>query len=224
MPYGRKRIITANRDEAPERGGSRLTNYRDGSGALYYLAREPLHGGTNMAIGEKGSVTVLLNGAFRQHPLGGKYRKSRGIMVLESLEYSSFDLFRRQYDFEGIEPFTMVHFSKGMSEIRWDGAQIYFKSHRPNKSEIWASAQLYSPEIVEARRQWFQALLSKRPGPAEVLDFHLNGGDGDPFNDMQMNRLNVVRTVSITQVKIGAGSVEVLHKDLIKGRNDVMEW
>ncbi|MEM9052628.1 MAG: hypothetical protein AAGC47_11290, partial [Bacteroidota bacterium] len=50
----------------------------------------------------------------------------------------------------------------------------------------------------------------------QLLDFHLNGGDGDPENDMVMNRNNMVRTVSVSQIIAGDGSKSIQHRDLIK--------
>ncbi len=60
-------VITANRDESPLRKAAGLDLHETKDGRTFYIAREPVHGGTNMAIGKNGSVAVLLNGAFYPH-------------------------------------------------------------------------------------------------------------------------------------------------------------
>lgn len=217
-------IITANRDEDPKRSATGLTEHRNAHGELYHIAREPLRGGTNMAIGRKGSHVVLLNGAFEPHEFGKTYRKSRGIMVLESLDYQFFADFRSGYDFDGIEPFTLVHFANGIHELRWDGTAVHYRKHQADKGRIWASAQLYTPAVRQKRDQWFANLLSTEPSADEVFHFHLNGGDGDTGNDMVMNRANLVRTVSVTQVATDGSHIDVRHKDLIHGKSESIQW
>lgn len=218
------RTITANRDEDPERSAAGLSTYRNRRGDLFYMAREPLHGGTNMVIGQDQSVVVLLNGAFRPHPFGKSYKKSRGIMVLESLDFDSFPDFRASYDFDGIEPFTMVYLGAAVYELRWDGGKVYFMEYPKSESRVWASAQLYAPQVIEKRARWFSDLLVNKPSPEQVYHFHLYAGEGDPENDMVMNRANKVQTVSVTQLAVTSEEATLIHKDLIGDASDVRRW
>ncbi len=217
-------LITANRDEDPRRAAALLQTYRSLSGDDYWIAREPVHGGSNLAISKRAEITVLLNGAWEAHERGSHYRKSRGLVVLDSLEQNSLEDFCESYDFEGIEPFTMLRLAKIMEELRWDGSRTFYKTKAPGKPAIWASAQLYEPEVRAAREVWFEHLLSSSPSPEDVLDFHKHGGIGDPWNDMCMNRFGLVRTVSITQLCRREGSATWEHLDLVGGNSRKHKW
>lgn len=209
------KIITANRDETPTRAAKGLTAHLNRSGAVYHIAREPLKGGTNMAVGEDGSVYVLLNGAFEAHAGGGSYEVSRGLVVLESLNYPSLKAFAAAADLSRTEPFTLLRFGNVTEEMRRDGERTHYTAYTDGAERIWASAQLYAPEVREKRRRWFNDVLSDDPDADALLNFHLTGGDGDPENDMVMNRSGLVRTVSVTSVRISNRKSTVIHLDLV---------
>lgn len=212
-----KKIITANRDETPLRAARGLSTYLTSSGKAYYIAREPVKGGTNMAVGEGGSVYVLLNGAFEAHPPGGRYGKSRGLVVLESLEYPTLKAFAEAADLSQTEPFTLLRFGDVTEEMRRDSERTHYTAYSDGAERLWASAQLYSEKVRVDRKRWFRHLLASNPDADALLDFHLRGGEGDPENDMVMNRGGLVKTVSVTSVRIGPEEVTVIHKDLIEG-------
>lgn len=181
------------------------------------IAPEPVHGGTNIAIGND-QVTVLLNGAFSSHEHNPPYSKSRGLVVLESLDL---DLLRGMEadGLIGVEPFTMVRFSQEVEEVRWDGSLIHYRNFDPDTPLLVVSAQLYSEESRQKRQEWFHTFLKEFSGSPEVVfDFHRTGGDGDPHNDMVMNRDGLVQTVSITQVAHFPGDCTLRHLNLIDNR------
>ncbi len=216
-------IITANRDESPARNATGLSDYLSEKGNRYFITREPLHGGTNLVIGYRTRVSVLLNGAFGPHEFGKKYRMSRGLIVLESLEYPDLFDFSENFDFAGIEPFTMVNFGDEIQEIRWDGNHISRKGYPKNEHHIWASAQLYAPGAIEKRRQWYADLTSSAQilETQNLFDFHQYGGDGDPQNDMVMNRSDLVRTISVSQVATISGERKIKHLNVLT--NEITE-
>lgn len=209
------KIITANRDESPLRSAHQLSKYRSNGNNTYYIAKEPRKGGTNIAIAVDGRVSVLLNGAFKPHKMGGDYVKSRGILLLESLDYENVFAFAENSFLNGIEPFTLVDFQDVIREIRWDGKKVYKKSFKIGEPLIWASAQLYSEDVREKRKKWFSELLSNEPNQDDVLEFHFHGGDGDPANDLVMNRSGLVQTVSITQLVKSGDDGLIQHFDLV---------
>jgi len=223
LPLDGAAAITANRDETPLRAASGLSPHLNTDRRVYHIAKEPLHGGTNMAIGEDGTVYVLLNGAFEAHPFGKNYAVSRGIMVLECLNYGSLAAFVQSFDFSDTEPFTLLRFGDRIEEIRWDGSELHEASFPLDQPKIWASAQLYSPEAIQNRQEWFADLLKNNPGPEEVFQFHQTGGNGDPGNDMVMNRGGLVQTVSVTGVVADTREVAIHHLDLVSGsQQDVL--
>lgn len=217
VPLEGSRVITANRDESASRNAATLSTFKNHFSDSFLIAKEPLHGGTNLAIsmGSKLQVTCLLNGAFYRHPFGEKYRMSRGLMVLESLNFPLIEDFLN-FEFDGIEPFTLVRFSDVIEELRWDGQKTHYKTINVNSPHIWSSAQLYDQEIIAERKKWFdQALLSDPLNAKTLADFHHSGGVGDKYNDLVMNRKGMVQTVSISQIEIESNSKVARHWNLI---------
>jgi len=221
---GKGKIVTANRDESPFRNASSLSKHLSSSGDEYYIAKEPLKGGTNVAISPQNRMSVLLNGAFEAHKMGESYRKSRGILLLESLNYANVFEFVAKNTFKGIEPFTLIEFQENIREIRWDGNKVHKETYDQSQPQIWASAQLYSIEIRKKRQTWFENLLHQNPQGEEVLEFHFNGGDGDPENDLVMNRNGLVQTVSITQLLDYQDQIEIKHYDLVENTKEVLAF
>lgn len=220
VPVSTGAIVTTNRDESPARNANALSTYLNASQEQFLIAKEPLHGGTNIAISEERtpSITVLLNGAFHAHKFGLKYRLSRGLMVLESLNQNSLAAFA-EFDFNGIEPFTMVRIGRRIEELRWDGNNLHSIEKDVSGPHIWSSAQLYSREVIKAREEWFQNMLNSQPWAAKSLaDFHHKGGNGDLENDLVMNRREMVKTVSISQSSWSEKSNEVRHWNLEKNQ------
>ena len=175
-------------------------------------------GGTWIAASADNRVVCLLNGAFEKHQHRPPYSKSRGIMLLEFFDFPSAHRFCHNYEFQGMEPFTMIAAEKQqLLEIRWDGEQIFFKECPPNEAHIWSSATLYSKEIREKRESWFAQWLVHDPkfNTDTILQFHRNAGDGDSENDLIMNRQSIVQTVSITSIWKGRQAIEMQYHDLI---------
>ena len=211
--------MTANRDESPVRNADGLSPYLSAGKSEFLIAKEPLHGGTNLAIG-KNNTTLLLNGAFVAHQRKLRYRKSRGIVVLDSLDCSSLkELSTDQLD--GVEPFTLLRFGNEIEELRWDESKAHYRTYNPRKPLIVASAKLYSSRVLDNRQKWFDALMRQAPlDSSRIWSFHLNGGDGDPENDMVMNRRNMVQTVSVSQIVTGGGEQQVKHFDLVRNKHE----
>ncbi len=221
LPTNQGSIITANRDEHPLRSASVLELYRSKLGRHHYIAKEPQHGGSNIAIADMGAVWVLLNGAFAPYEPKNDYRMSRGLVLLEALEYPMLWQFTQSFNFKGLAPFTLLRFGSEIEELRWDGQTTHSQHFSLLQERIWASAQLYSPQVREKRQRWFEDVVSKNGGAEEVLDFHQHGGDGDEANDMVMNRHNQVQTVSITQV-IRVDELKIIHIDLINSQRQLL--
>ncbi len=220
IPLKHGRVITANRDESPKRNAGVLSPYYSAASHQFFIAEEPLRGGTNIAIGKDNRFSVLLNGAFVPHDMNREYGMSRGILLLKSLDSKNAFEFAEAFPFskEDIQPFTLVDIADSIRELRWDGEKVYkseFSIHAPG---IWASAQLYSAKSIENRKRWFADLLAKSNiDEKKILDFHFNAGNGDAENDLVMNRGNLVQTVSITQMSEVNNQKELRHFDLVGG-------
>lgn len=210
-------ILTSNRDEAPHRSPRQITQV-----ALYQqrilFPRDTEAGGTWIAASDKNRVVCLLNGAFLYHKHQPPYRKSRGLMLLEAFEYQSLAAFIKNYNFCKIEPFTLVlRDQTALRELRWDGSRKYVQVLDPQARHLWASATLYSPGVIAKRKQWFehwQAEQEQYEAP-QIMSFHKSAGEGDPRNDVVMNRDGLVQTVSITQISNDHSEIQMGYHDLV---------
>lgn len=215
-------IITSNRDE--QRGRPRALEpeiYAARTGGLLY-PKDGLAGGTWMAVNERGAVLVLLNGARERHIPQPPYRESRGLILLQLADRdNSLETFKK-LDLNKIEPFTIILLEAGaLYECRWDGEERVWRAMNAAAAHIWSSVTLYDPAMRERRQDWFVSWLRDNPiaDAAGILKFHWFTGDGDPRNDLVMNRDNRLLTVSITSVQVKAGEVRMQYLDTLSGRD-----
>ena len=211
-------ILSSNRDENAARSPRNLTFEEAGRQRLLF-PRDTAAGGTWIALSDANRVVCLLNGAFEKHRHEPPYRRSRGIMVLDFFGFPSAEAFARNYDFEGMEPFTMVIVDAGqLSELRWDEKDVHFRLLDPQGYHIWSSTTLYPPPIQEKRNRWFAEWLEEREDFSleAIQQFHFTGGDGDPYNDFIMDREGRVQTVSITNVVKTQEEFRMIYHDLLR--------
>ena len=209
--------LTSNRDVAPDRHADELLSQNINGQKVVY-PKDPKAGGTWIAIGEKGRMVCLLNGGFIKHVVAPPYKKSRGLIVLESFEWDSFEAFAKEYDFEHIEPFTLIGLNpaEGYFEFRWTGEMRFLRKLDNQSPIIWSSSTLYNRPIRATRQSWFeQWLKDENTNPESIIDFHLNGGEPDLINGFVMNRSNIVCTTSISQVVFENQETIIRHTDLI---------
>ncbi len=220
-------ILTSNRDVAPDRHANELLAQKI-NGQLVHYPKDPKAGGTWMAIGEQGRMVCLLNGGFTKHDPKPPYKKSRGLIVLESFEWDSFESFAKTYDFHHIEPFTLIGLNpvEGFFEFRWTGKMRFLRKLNNQTPLIWSSATLYDRAIRMKRKTWFDNWLKDHQNPnlIDVVDFHQSGGQADLINGFIMNRSNIVCTTSISQVQFKAGKTEISHLDLISQESSAINF
>ncbi len=227
FPKGSKEyILTSNRDVAPNRHANDLLSQNINGQKVTY-PKDPKAGGTWIAIGENGQMVCLLNGGFIKHTLSPPYKKSRGLIVLESFEWHSFDAFAKEYNFDNIEPFTLIGLNpdEGYFEFRWTGEMRFLRKLDNHTPVIWSSSTLYNRPIRATRKSWFEQWLKNMPNPSpkDIADFHLNGGEHDLTNGFVMNRDNVVCTTSISQVIHTNLKTKISHTDLISNETSELE-
>ncbi len=217
IPQSRNQfILTSNRDESAKRSSPDIATQSKDEVELLF-PRDKGAGGTWIAIANTDRVVCLLNGAFEKHQHQPPYRKSRGIMVLEFFNYPSAHSFFENYEFEGMEPFTMIIIeNEQLLEFRWDEKNIHIKELDRHQPHIWSSSTLYNDPIQKKRKKWFTQWQKENEfGLDSILHFHKNAGEGNPANDLIMNRNNIVQTVSITSIIKNHRSIELQYHDLI---------
>ncbi|MCB9285659.1 MAG: NRDE family protein [Lewinellaceae bacterium] len=221
-------ILSSNRDETPARSPERLTRQEEGDHLLIF-PRDTSAGGTWIAAETDDRVVCLLNGAFEKHHHRPPYKRSRGIMVLDFFNYPSVSDFAKNYDFDGMEPFTLVLPEKGrLFELRWDEKLVHLRELDARDFHIWSSATLYPGPIREKRVQWFEDWLQNRSDFSldAIHDLHLHGGEGDSWNDYVMNRNGIVQTVSISHIVKTPNTLDFIYHDLLRGamRRESAGW
>lgn len=227
---GKGFIITSTRDEKSIRKPALPPEKYDIHGGHAFFPRDTDAGGTWIASSPGGHTLCLLNGGFIFHESNPPYRRSRGLVLLDFYRYNDVTSFRDQYDFQGIEPFTLLirnthRFADNLvdpqfDELRWDGVQVLHTPLNPDVPSIWSSVTLYSDEVINQRKQWFDQWLAGHPEftVGSAVDFHKTAGTGNIQNDILMNRDNVVRTVSITSILRDPLRHESYYEDVINSQ------
>ncbi|KRD07584.1 hypothetical protein ASE21_19065 [Flavobacterium sp. Root901] len=212
-------IITSNRDEKIIRPGAIVPrNYRYNGKKIMY-PKDSKAGGTWFALDENGTVLVLLNGGITKHSPLLPYRKSRGLIVLDLMENDSPKDFWKQIDLDNIEPFTLVLYQeKVLYELIWDGFNKKITKLDETQNYIWSSVTLYPEEIRKERSKWFFDFLKdkKEISAQDMLDFHKNTHSDDAQNGLVINRENIMKTLSVTQVVTEQNKGTMKYHDLVK--------
>lgn len=195
-------ILTSNRDEAYGRK-TLAPSFYDIDGVKMLFPKDAVAGGSWIGISEKNRMVCLLNGGFENHIKVQDYKMSRGVVVKELLKAKDMSQAIEDFDYKGIEPFTIVaidwHDVLTASELVWDGYKAYI-TKLGNEPKIWSSSTLYTTAMKDKRKEWFAAFGAETDwSPESMFAFHTTAGEGNEHIDLLMNR-GKLGTVSITQV------------------------
>lgn len=221
IPTADQFFLTSSRDEQATRSIAIAPASIQLNGATVLFPKDPDAGGTWIAVKENGDTLIILNGAFTKHIPTPPYFKSRGLIVLDIIAHEDPLTYMQKISLENIEPFTLVFFSrKRLVEFRWDGTDKYIKYLRNNQPYIWSSATLYDDETIRIRENWFKKWLINYPQPTQedIIQFHLHGGEEDAENGINMNRNNILYTVSISAVCLKNSYSKFQYIDTINKR------
>ena len=224
LPVNKKEfILTSNRDEDILRQSALpISEYQVQNKTVFY-PKDPKANGTWIAYGLHGFTLCLLNGAVHPHIKKGEYVKSRGLVLLDFYTYNDPEIFANQYDFTGIEPFTLIMAYSCVEtnkvllyELKWDEVNAKLINHDSSLPHIWSSVTLYSQEIISQRESWFNSWLGNNEGCSvdDILFFHHFGGSGSTENDLVINRGNK-KTVSICCICKKDMFTEIIYEDLV---------
>ncbi|MEE4000223.1 NRDE family protein [Tenacibaculum sp. FZY0031] len=227
LPLGNKNfILTSNRDEDPKRKTIAPKTYVEDGVKLTY-PKDELAGGTWIGLSEKNRLICLLNGGFTKHQRAESYRMSRGVIVKQLLKVEDPVEIINHFDFEGIEPFTivLVDWNNELQayELVWDGAEKHFQK-LDGTPKIWSSSTLYTDEMKQLRKEWFADWLSnnKEFHQSGIVNFHLDETRGTKETSLKMKRHNV-ETVSVTSVIKNEKELRMSYCDLYSNINKIEE-
>jgi len=211
-------ILTSNRDEQPSRKTIEPKDYFEDGVKLKY-PKDELAGGTWIGLSDKNRLVCLLNGGFETYKREASYKMSRGIIVKAILKSDDFKSYINNFDFVGIEPFTIVLLDWNTElkayELVWDGAEKHF-SELKKKPKIWSSSTLYTQEEKSLRKKWFADWLENQSEftQEEILKFHHNSEIGTPENSIKMKR-SYVETVSVTSIKKSSQEIAMNYQNFV---------
>jgi hypothetical protein len=220
VPSGNVYYFTASRDEHSSRPIARFPSVYEQNNRKLLYPRDSQAGGSWIAVDEAGHIGVLLNGAIKPHSPQPPYRKSRGIVLLDLISNPSPADSFEEMNFEGIEPFTIILFQdRQLYAGKWDGKMKWIESLNAHKPQIWSSVTLYDAQAIRERENWFnqwrEAVLY--PGTLDIIHFHQHAGDGNPFNDVLMNRNDQLFTNSISSIRLSNEAASFRYIDLRSG-------
>ncbi len=220
IPSGNHFFFTSNRDESADRPIATFPQRHEIKSKHLLFPTDPQGGGSWIAVHESGNTAVLLNGATKIHIPEPPYRKSRGLILLDVISDMSPVKAFSDLDFNMVEPFTIILFEKNiLYSCIWDGIIKCIETIDRTEARIWSSVTLYDPDTILKREKWFASWIGNNPHPsaADIIRFHLRGGDGDPVNDLNMNRGNKLFTNSISCIRQSFESAAFRYMDLRSG-------
>jgi hypothetical protein len=216
VPVNDRYFITSNRDEKMMRKPAIPPQCYPIKNTILLYPKDADAGGAWIAMNDKGNAAVLLNGAFIKHVSIHPYQRSRGLVLLDIISAALPIKYFFRLDLAAVEPFTLIILEQdSLYECRWDGSSKYGRQLPKHRSHIWSSVTLYTDEIIRKREQWFARWLNNHLHPTleDIRRFHQFGGEGDPANDLLMNRDKQMLTVSITGMEIWKDRGRLVYTD-----------
>ncbi len=219
-------ILTSNRDEAYGRT-TLAPSFYDIDGVKMLFPKDAVAGGSWIGVSEKNTMICLLNGGFENHIKVEDYKMSRGVVVKELLKSDDVTTSIHNFDYEGIEPFTIIaiDWNKDLkaTELVWDGVKAHI-TELDDTPKIWSSSTLYTAQMKQKRRAWFKTFAQNTDWSGEQLyNFHTTAGEGDEKVDLKMNR-GKLGTVSVTQVQKTKEDCTMKYHDLQKDETHITNF
>lgn len=166
-------VFTSNRDEDPKRAAHNIVEDQRGDIGVYF-PRDEGASGTWFAYSNADQFACVLNGAFGPHQRKEFYTMSRGIMALAFFDYATIDEFINEFNFEGMEPFTLILYSKGnFKELKWDEVELHVRTLSVQDVHLWSSATLYNQDWWIDRSVNFKEFVARQqPDQVGIMHYH----------------------------------------------------
>jgi hypothetical protein len=196
-------ILTQNRDESYLRPTSDEILTREFEGQKFTGPIDLVSNGTWMYYTDDYAVCIL-NGEYKKHSHQPPYRKSRGLILLDFLQYTSVEEFVNEIDLEGIEPFTMVMVHRKSPERKilvWDEKEKFLEDHSDKVLIVRSSSTLYDSSEKEFHLNEFENL--ELVNSTEIFQKH------DELKMHPNQKYPTVQTTSITQIIQAKNEIEL---------------
>ena len=202
-------VFTSNRDEDPKRAAHNIMEDQRGDISVYF-PRDEGASGTWFAYSNADQFACVLNGAFGPHQRKEFYTMSRGIMALAYFDYATIDEFINEFNFEGMEPFTLILYNKGdFKELKWDEEELHVRSLSMQDVHLWSSATLYSQDWWIDRSVNFKEFVARQqPDQVGIMHYHKTEL---PFVPEALQAL-LVSPAPLTNLPVKTTSVSSLEK------------
>lgn len=223
VPLKDRFVLTSNRDEKIARPTISPKIYAEKGIKLLYPKDEKA-GGTWVVAKDEGTAIVLLNGAFENHKKKPNYLKSRGLILMEMIKASNPISHFSSISLKGVEPFTLIVFQNNkLVELKWDEKQKYAMEHSVSEPHIWSSSTLYNQVQRDLRSHWFEDFVqqNKNLSPKKILSFHKNTQPRNAEFGLVINRDDITKTLSITQLQLQNNHIEMTYVDM--ENNEIVE-
>lgn len=222
IPTANGAFLTSNRDERTHRAPAEPPATRHAGKGLTY-PKDAQAGGTWIALKGRRDAAVLLNGAFENHLRRPFYRQSRGVVMLEILEAERPEDCFNALSLEGIEPFTLILFTRGtLMRCTWDGSRKHRQELDAAQPHIWASATLYGREAQQMRARRLKEWFGKTDVSARnVMNFHLQQDIRFNANQSFHPDRAAMATVSVTSIDLSSEEPAVYYDDLLAEKSFV---
>ena len=218
-------VLTSNRDEDLNRPTLAPMIYNFEKVQLAF-PKDERSGGSWIAMNNKGKINCLLNGGIGFHKKQKYHTISRGTILIE---LTKSPLTTREFfggiDLHNVEPFTVVSIQlenskvQELLEVIWDGSTKYFRNLDKDEPHIWSSPQLYSKYQKELRQIWFADFMRSNQTDLtleKINEFHSGNHSEDIAINVVIERGDVLKTVSITQITSQNGKFRMSYSDLLR--------
>jgi uncharacterized protein with NRDE domain len=209
-------IITHSRDESIKRPMASPPISKLINGVKHIFPVDMKGGGTWIGISEYGRVACLLNGGWVKHEMKPPYKHSRGLVIPDFFRFPTFEEFVENYDFDGLEPFTLLTIeSNKIGELVFDGNQTHVSYPDINKSHIYCSSTLYSDREKSSKQALFNEWLveNRFAGVNESLSLHRRMRFYKEFVNPISGELSILKTVSTTSIFKEAKKADIRYHD-----------
>ncbi len=203
-----------NRDESIARPLAEAPRLHAGEAHSFLAPRDPLGGGTWLAVRADGIALALLNHYGAQPPSAPKH--SRGLIVWQlAAAADPADAWQRlTRSLDGVAPFHLIHLRRNAVRIEsWDGLAL------SSRQATWPTGMISTsssndPNVLPRRNRAFKKMTEKN-GPltdTDLMRFHEGAHDGDPHSSVWMDR-GERRTVSQSRIKLGNSAARFSYRE-----------